>query len=192
MTIERHSALQGHYNVGKTGILGPDGSVGVILEEVPNLEMHQVAAWANTLDKVGRKAADSVGADSAPGPCQSEFGSSGSILRIEPLKWWLHGAGASLLELNPEDGAAMDISHSRTQIRITGARAEEFLNRFLPLDFRQGAFPEGSVASSFIHHVGVTLWRSKEGYELFIPRGFALAIWEGLVEVAQQFGLEIR
>ena len=48
-----------------------------------------------------------------------------------------------------------------------------------------------SVASSSTHHVGVTLWRSADGYELFMPRGFALSLWEGLVESAQQFGVEI-
>jgi hypothetical protein len=37
----------------------------------------------------------------------------------------------------------------------------------------------------------VTLWRSNEGYELFLPRGFALTLWEGFVESAQQFGLEV-
>ncbi len=49
-----------------------------------------------------------------------------------------------------------------------------------------------SVASSVIHHVGVTVWRSSEGYEMFIPRGFALTLWETFVEVAEQFGLEVK
>jgi sarcosine oxidase gamma subunit len=39
--------------------------------------------------------------------------------------------------------------------------------------------------------VGVTLRRSDAGYELFIPRGFAVSLWELLVETAEQFGLEI-
>ncbi|HAF74482.1 MAG TPA: sarcosine oxidase subunit gamma, partial [Gammaproteobacteria bacterium] len=47
------------------------------------------------------------------------------------------------------------------------------------------------VASAGIHHVGVTLRRSDAGYELFIPRGFAVSLWELLVETAEQFGLEI-
>ena len=59
------------------------------------------------------------------------------------------------------------------------------------LDLRDEAFPVGSVASSVIHHVGVTLWRSAEGYELFIPRGFALTLWEGFLESAEQFGVEV-
>ena len=39
--------------------------------------------------------------------------------------------------------------------------------------------------------LGVTLWRSDAGYELFIPRGFALCLWEGFTASAMQFGLEI-
>jgi sarcosine oxidase gamma subunit len=47
------------------------------------------------------------------------------------------------------------------------------------------------VAATAFHHVGVTLWRSEAGYELFLPRGFALSLWELLYESAQQFGVEV-
>ncbi|MBT3770493.1 MAG: sarcosine oxidase subunit gamma, partial [Acidiferrobacteraceae bacterium] len=40
-------------------------------------------------------------------------------------------------------------------------------------------------------HVGVTLWRSPTGLDLFVPRGFALSLWEMLLETAEQFGLDI-
>ncbi len=69
--------------------------------------------------------------------------------------------------------------------------AAEFINRHFPLDLREASFPIGSVASSATHHVGVTLWHSADGYELFIPRGFSLSLWEGLVESAEQFGVDI-
>ena len=112
------------------------------------------------------------------------------MLRIEPMKWWLIGIDAPTLDA--EQGMTLDISHSRTQLRVSGDDATDFLNRHFPIDFRDSSFPEGSVASSVTHHVGVTIWHSADGYELFIPRGFALALWEGLVESAEQFGLEIR
>ena len=94
-------------------------------------------------------------------------------------------------QLDPETGCSLDLSHSRTHVRISGPQAAEFLNRHLSLDLREKSFPVGSVASSAIHHVGVSLWRSKEGYELFIPRGFALTLWEGFIESAGQFGLAV-
>ena len=187
--VERVSALAPAYKVGKTGILGPDGNAGVVLEDVPNLVLFQIATWADTADQVQAAIKKSTGAV-APGPCRAADGKNGAVLRIEPLKWWVLGDSGP--EVSAERGATLDLSHSRTHIRITGDNAVDFLNRFLPLDFREQSFPVNSVASSVIHHVGVTVWRSSEGYEMFIPRGFALTLWETFVEVAEQFGLEVK
>ena len=60
------------------------------------------------------------------------------------------------------------------------------------IDLRENSFPLNSVASTAFHHCSVTLWRSVEGYELFLPRAFALSLWEILVESASQFGYEIK
>lgn len=187
--VDRMSALAGYYRTGKFGILGEDQSAGVILEDIHDLVLHQIAAWPDTVDTVGEQVAKAAGSKTAPGPCQAEVGKNASLLRIEPLKWWMIGAEAP--ELDAQQGATLDISHSRTRIRITGSESVSFLNRQLSLDLREDSFPVGSVASSVIHHVGVTLWRSEQGYELFIPRGFALSLWEGMVETATQFGLEV-
>ncbi len=187
--VERVSALAGHYQVGKHGLLGADNSVGVTMQDRPNLVLSQIAGWSDTIDEVSSKVAESVGVKSAPGPCRAESGKVSSALRIEPMKWWIFGDAAP--ELDSAAGCTLDISHSRTHIRINGSRATEFLNRLLPLDLREQSFPVGAVASSVIHHVGITLWRSDDGYEMFIPRGFALVLWEGFVEIAEQFGLEI-
>jgi heterotetrameric sarcosine oxidase gamma subunit len=65
------------------------------------------------------------------------------------------------------------------------------LNRHLPVDLRDGACPVGSVVSTALHHVAVALWRSEHGFELFLPRGFALSCWEVLLETAEQFGVEV-
>ena len=185
--VDRVSALAGHYDVGHHG--DPENT-GVILEDVKGLLLHQVAVWPESIDAVGKDLAKLIGADSAAAPCTASSGKKASMLRIEPLKWWLFGIEAP--NLDAEQGMTLDVSHSRTHIRVTGNSAAEFLSRHFPIDFRTDSFPEGAVASSVTHHVGVTLWHSKHGYELFIPRGFALALWEGFVESAEQFGLEIR
>ena len=123
---------------------------------------------------------------SAPGPRVAVVGTAGALLRIEPLKWWVFGTAAPVL--SPEEGATLDLSHSRTHLQISGPQATTLLNRHLPLDLRAGSFPVGSVASTAFHHVGATLWRSEAGFELFLPRGFALSLWELLLESAAQFG----
>ena len=182
----RASALDGHYSKGHFGV---EGTPGVVFTEIRDLELHQVAAWPDSLAAVGAKAAEAVGAKAAPGPGKAVGGRDAALLRIEPLKFWIFGAPAP--ELAPEEGATLDLSHSRSHLRVAGGQAAALLNRNLPLDLRAASFPAGSVAASALHHVGVTLWHSGAGYELFLPRGFALSLWEVLQDGAAQFGYEV-
>ena len=109
---------------------------------------------------------------------------------MEPSKWWLLGGTINL----PENlGTSLELSHAFTSISIYGDKSDILLNRHLPLDLRLDNFPINSSASSAIHHVSVKLFRfSEKEFTLFIPRGFALSIWEILLETASQFGYEIK
>lgn len=184
---ERESALKGHY---KTGRFGEPGEPGVTLAEVPVPVLQQMAAWPDTIGAVGARAAQAAAVDAPPGPGAAVAGERGALLRIEPLKWWLYGVEAP--EIDPGEGATLDLSHARTQVRATGARARDCLNRLIPLDLRGKSFPVDRVAATAMHHVGVTLWHSRDGYELFLPRGFAASLWEVLFETATQFGVEVE
>ncbi|MFT5112588.1 MAG: heterotetrameric sarcosine oxidase gamma subunit [Parasphingorhabdus sp.] len=181
----RVSALDGHY---QPGLYGNGDEVCLIIELVRDLQLSQVVCWPDSIAKVSAMLTDMVQSD-APGPCWAIETTNGSILRTEPLKWWV--IDAPVMQLTAEQGSSLDLSHSRTRIRLTGSEATTTLNRLLPLDLRESSFPVGSVGSSAMHHVGVTLWRSTSGYELFVPRGFALACWEVLQETARQFRHEV-
>jgi len=183
---ERISALTGHY---KPGRFGEPGDPGVTLSEIRNLVLQQIAAWPDTVDAVGDKAARMAGVDKAPGPGGAAAGNEGTLLRVEPLKWWLYGAPPAALDA--QEGATLDLSHSRSHLRIAGPKARLCLNRLLSLDLREQSFPVGAVASTSMHHVSVALWRSTDGFELFLPRGFAVSLWEVLFDTAVQFGVEI-
>jgi heterotetrameric sarcosine oxidase gamma subunit len=183
---DRVSALDGHYTTGR---YGKPGEAGVYLQQVRDPVLQQVAAWPESIEAVGSQLARQLGINTVPGPSRAVTGNNGSVLRTEPLKWWL--VEAEVAPLDPEQGVILDLSHSRTRIRISGEACCEFLNRHLSLDFREHAFPVDSVASSVIDHVGVTLWHSPDGYELFIPRGYARFIWQGLLTSAEQFGVEV-
>lgn len=185
--VERTSALADHYQAGR---FGEAGEPGVMLTEVDGLTLHQIAAWPDTIDTVARLAARTAGAASAPGPCTAAVGDNATLLRIEPLKWWLYGAAAPSLEA--ELGMTLDLSHSRTHLRLTGSDAQLCLNRLVSVDLRDSACPLGTVVSTAMDHVGVTLWRSRDGFELFVPRGFALSVWQVLFDTARQFGVDVR
>lgn len=183
---ERVSAL---HSVSAPRRFGAPGEVGVRLREVRGLQLHQIAAWPEHLQSVARQAAHAAAVDSAPRAGAAVESKHGALLRIEPLKWWLLSAAPP--QLAREHGVVLDLSHARTHVRIDGAHAAEFLNRHVPLDLRESKFAEGAAASTMLHHTGVTLWRSARGYELFMPRSFALSLWEVLLQSAAQFGAEV-
>lgn len=197
--LERVSALVGHYQTGRFGDIGPDGP-GVTLSEIRDAGPVQVAAWPDTLPAVGAKLAELVDIEAAPGPLRSVAGPKGTLLRMQPLAFWLTGADAATvaaaLAIEVESGTALDLSHSRTAIRIEGMRAAELLNRGLSLDLSAEAFPDGACGASAIHHVGVQLHRRDNGagggFDLYVPRSFAVSTWEFLTETAAQWGYEVK
>ena len=182
-SIERVSALAGHYQPVASS------QPGVTLTEIRNLTLWQLALWPDTVQAAAAKAAEELGLDSVPGFCTAESNGSVALLRIEPCKFWVYGTALS--DIDAKDGARLDLSQSRTHIRVTGTHATTVLNSYLPLDLREQSFPVDSVASTAFHHVGVTLYRSAEGYDLFVPRGFAVSLWELLCEASEQYQLEV-
>ncbi len=185
--LKRISAFDQYY---QQGVFGKKEKTGIIFSEITDLVLFQVATWPETLNAVGARLAQACNLKEFPLANIAVDGSQAAILRIEPLKWWI--IGSKIEELSPEEGSILDLSHSRTHLRISGKDSTSLLNRHLPVDLRESSFPLNSVASTAFHHCSVTLWRSKNGYELFLPRAFALSLWEVLLESAAQFGYEIK
>lgn len=192
--LEIISALAAQYRPGPAGDIGADGP-GVTLREVRDAGLWQISAWPETTNAVGGKLAGIAGVDAAPGPLQSAAGAGGTLLRVQPFVWWLTRAEVATareaMEIDAEQGTSIDLSHSRAVIRIEGPRARDLLNRGLPTDLRPKSFPDGAFIGGAIHLVGVNLHHRDGGYDLYIPRGFAVTIWEFLTETAAQWGYEV-
>jgi sarcosine oxidase subunit gamma len=189
--VERVSALAGHTAPMHFGLIGPEGP-GVRLSERRLGSIWLIAGWPDRLPQAGAAAARAAGVAAAPGPGASASGAGGTLMRVEPLKWLLIGEHEiPRPALEPADGTLLELSHARTVIHVSGPRAAELMARMVPLDLRPAKFPEGSVAASVLHHVGVTVLARGGGFDLLVPRSFGLAVWEMLVESAAQFGAEI-
>ena len=76
-------------------------------------------------------------------------------------------------------------------IHVSGPSVLDLMARAVPLDLRPAAFPDGRVANTGLHHVGVTILARDGGFDIFVLRSFGLAIWDSLSEIAAQFGAEI-
>ena len=183
---KRHSALDSNYIEGSYAY---DNKINIIFKECINLHLTQLACWPNTISDTEYFFKKELSINNSPDFNQGIVDKEFSLWRMEPLKWWLMGKEFSL----PEDlGTNLDISYAFTCISISGDNAALLLNRHLPLDLRDKIFLNNSSASSIIHHVSVKLLKfSVDNYYLLIPRGFALSIWEILLESSKQFGYKI-
>ncbi len=189
--VERASALEGHNAPRQFGLIGAPGP-GIRLSERPLASLWLIAAWPERLAETGAAAAKAAGVEAAPGPGGSATGKGGTLLRIEPLKWLLASENeVSRPALEAADGTVLELSHARTVIHVSGPNALDLMARMVPLDLRPAAFPEGSVANTGLHHVGVTIVARDGGFDLFVLRSFGLAVWKTLRESAAQFGAEI-
>ena len=185
--VNRSSALESNYSIGNNST---NNESRLQLHEIKNLQLTQVAAWPESVNTVGSNIASHLNLNEYAAPNKAIINNSVVMMRIEPLKWWI--IGSTIPVLSSDHGPSLDLSHAFTHLEISGPSASLFLNRHLPLDLRERYFPVNAVASSAIHHVSVKLWRSNSAYHLFIPRGFALSLWEIFIESAAQFGYEIK
>ena len=185
------SSLHGHMNKGR---YGKPGKAGIVIEEVAVASFIQISSWPNTIQDIERATAKSAGLSTTPGPGKVKRGKISNLLRIEPLKWWLisNKEEITLPSFSAEKGMVLDLGSSKTWLKITGPKATSLLNNFVPIDLRKEIFLEDDVASTSFHHIGVTIWRNGVGFNLLLPRSFALSLWELLEASAHQYGLEIN
>ncbi|HUF55602.1 MAG TPA: hypothetical protein VMM55_03480 [Thermohalobaculum sp.] len=188
--VARRSALEGHLGPGRRGLDVPEP--GVRLSERRAGALWQVTAWPDRLGDAGAAAAAEAGVEAAPGPLRAAFGDGAVLMRTEPLRWLIVAeAEMAAPALDAEVGTLLDLGHARTILQIEGPEARALMARLAPLDFRPDAFPEGTVATSAVHHVAVTMLARGDGFDLLCFRSFGLALFEHVAEIAGQFGLEV-
>jgi len=151
----------------------------------------QYHGWPETFAELAARIMTQCGAAAAPAPGKVVHGSGGSLLRIHPQRLWLlsersDAAGSPAVE--PHLGAALDLSHARSIIRIAEDVTEALLGRFIAIDVRPHRFAVDDVAITPLHRVSVILWRRQNGFDIMVPRSFARSIWDLLAETAERLG----
>lgn len=192
------SALAGgHFAAGRYGA-GKDAA-GVILAEVEGRDLVQVGAWADTVTAVAAELGSALGfaAPAARGPAVSA--GARTAFFVGPDKIWVtapyaEALGVRLGKLWPTSKAVVtELGHSRTIVRVSGPKARDLIARFLAVDTDPALFPAGRVTAAGLHGLGATLHHVADGtYDLYLPRTFALSLFEGIVEVAEQWGVEVK
>tara|TARA_Y100000748_G_scaffold220399_1_gene185315 strand:- start:364 stop:966 length:603 start_codon:yes stop_codon:yes gene_type:complete len=157
-----------------------------------NLKIQQIATWPEEFNKL----VEHLNSFLSNGSCSKHglvnINKNYSIIRTEPLKWWTLGESDKIISsLNKLNVVTLDLSHSWVKLNITGPNSEKLLLHHVPLDLRNKNFPSLTFASSVIHNVGVKLLKNQKGYSLFLPRSFAVSLWNLIEQTALRYEYKI-
>jgi heterotetrameric sarcosine oxidase gamma subunit len=108
-----------------------------------------------------------------------------AALSIGPGRWLIVAAEAAIAGLpEPPDtqAAITNLTGGRAILTLTGPRAVSTLMKGAAIDLDPASFPEGAVAATALARMPVTIWRRAAGYDVIIPRSYAVSLLEWLLE----------
>ena len=153
------------------------------MQLVTSLSVHEISAWP------GSEAAldDVVQGISSAAPGQEEF-----LLAIAPQRYWLARtdsteAHTQLASVDSNRLAVTDISHALSCIRLSGSCVQAVLRKGLPIDLHPKEFPPGSVATSAIEGIVVTVCNTGTSYDVYCRRSFTASLSHWLTDADQEF-----
>lgn len=195
--LERASALTNIIKPGRYGNPAPE-AMPILIAEMYGRRITQVTAWPDTLQAVQGAISDACGV-----PCPVESGRAEtldriSVVRLGPYRYWIIADRESQPELSGLDtdtAAIVDLTDSRTVLRIQGNWPREILAKGFPIDTHPDVFPVGSMAQGAIGHVGVLVHYVSAGsgdmFDIYVASGFARSFWDWLTTASLEFGYEI-
>lgn len=86
-----------------------------------------------------------------------------------------------------------DQGHGRIRIGISGRAVETVLAKGTAVDLDPAKFPVGHSAMTLIGHISALVTRTgAESFELLVLRGFAESLWDELIQMSLEFGVDAR
>ena len=195
----RLSPLAGTLVPGDYGLATRDGA-GVLIEERLGLSIVQVATRRGQAEAAASAIERSMGISPSSEANSVAAGERASAVWIAPGQWLLVAEGMAegelerlLREAVRDATAIMDQSHARSVLRIAGPQAGALLAKGCPLDLDPRTFPAGTCAQSMVGPVAALLHRLDETllFDLYLPRSYAVSVWEWLTESAAEFGFRV-
>ncbi len=84
--------------------------------------------------------------------------------------------------------AAVDLTHVRASVRVSGSNARQLLMRLTPLDVTSDMFPVGSAARTLVAGVTTEIVHDAADTHLLITsRSFAGSLWHAIELAAQEW-----
>jgi sarcosine oxidase subunit gamma len=113
----------------------------------------------------------------------------GRVVALDGARLLWTGPGRALLVGQPAPpalerlAAVVEQGDGIVAVLLEGPSGPDVLARLVPLDLRDGAFPEGTTARTLLNHMAVTLTRvGREAYEVMGMRSMARTLVHELTE----------
>jgi sarcosine oxidase subunit gamma len=88
----------------------------------------------------------------------------------------------------------VDVSHSRTTLRLSGIHARETLTKGCSIDLHPRAFSKSHVVNTLLAQAHVTLHQVEDGddagncaYDIYVHRSFAEYLWVWLQDASREY-----
>lgn len=197
--IARRSPLAREWTPGDYGRLGPDGPA-IVFARRPELATVQVESDAGGADEVARRLEAALGL--AP-PAGYNTGVGDDALRLiwtGPWRWFVvepegRDLEAVLREALAGTGAAVvQLSHSRTVLRMSGHEARYVLAKGTGVNVHPRRLHAGVAVQTALFHVDVLIDCTGEApsFDVYMARGFALSLWQTLRHAAAEYGYRVE
>jgi heterotetrameric sarcosine oxidase gamma subunit len=194
----RRSALAAVIHAGDFGTV-PASGPGILLAERRGLAMVQLAVAPAEYPSVAERVETALGLVLPRAPNRAEvlrelaalWTGPGRVLLVAPDEGGLEGALQQALA--GLEAAISGLSHARSVIRIGGTRVRDLLAKGCGLDFHASAFGSGAAVQSTYAHINVLLHALDDAptVDLYVYRGFAVSLWQHLLEAALEYGCRV-
>lgn len=195
--IERISALIGIMKPGRFGNTAPDAKP-VLVAEMYGRRLIQATAWAQTAPALGKALKKATGCTLPRSVGETAVTEGLTVMRVGPRRFWLAHERRFDLDLSgftTAIAAVVELTDSRTILRIEGRHTRDVLAKGLPIDTHPSAFPSGAFVQSVIAHIPVLVHQppsiNDEAFEIYVPSGYARSFLDWLKDAANEFGCEI-
>jgi len=122
-----------------------------------------------------------------------------AILALGPTEWLVVDPGRDGWAFERElaaavaaaGGSAVDVSHGRGVLRLSGPSVRAVLARGCSIDLHPRAFAAGSCAQTLFGKINVLLHArvDRDAIELYVGRSYADALVDGLTAAAREVGI---
>lgn len=182
-------------SVVKAGRIGAAGEPGINVVIPSNLQLATLIATSQA-SGLQRLTSQLIGLDPPQTPSAVLTYTHG-LIWSGPDQWLLiarqREGFSDLLGLLSCEVAVSDQSHARAALCVSGPRAREVLTKGAMIDLHPKVFPVGATALTSFAHIGVQLWRRKDGadgpvFEILVPRSMTGSFWAWFATSAAEFG----